>query len=77
MKVEFIVNGGLCLVLSPDTVLEEELLKTLAKQDNTLVQARGGITVFNRTLANALLIGKKSDLEPDGKHDNKPQEKIV
>jgi hypothetical protein len=53
------------------------LLKTLAKQDNTLVQARGGITVFNRTLANALLIGKKSDLEPDGKHDNKPQEKIV
>lgn len=77
MKVEFIVNGGLCLVLSPDTVLEEELLKTLAKQDNTLVQARGGITVFNRTLANALLIGKKSDLEPDGKHDTSSKEKTV
>jgi hypothetical protein len=77
MKVEFIVNGGLCLVLSPDTVLEEELLKTLVKQDNTLVQARGGITVFNRTLANALLIGKKSDLEPDGKHDTSSKEKTV
>ena len=77
MKVEFIVNGGLCLVLSPDTVLEEELLKTLVKQDNTLVQARGGITVFNRTLANALLIGKKSDLDPDGKHDTSSKEKTV
>ena len=77
MKVEFIVNGGLCLVLSPDTVLEEELLKTLVKQDNTLVQARGGITVFNRTLANALLIGKKSDLEPDGKNDTSSKEKTV
>ena len=58
-------------------MLEEELLKTLVKQDNTLVQARGGITVFNRTLANALLIGKKSDLDPDGKHDNSSKEKTV
>jgi hypothetical protein len=64
-------------VLSPDTGLEEELLKTLAKQNNTLVQARGGITVFNRTLANALLIGKKSDLDPDGKDDNASKEKTV
>jgi hypothetical protein len=58
-------------------VLEEELLKTLVKQDNTLVQARGGITVFNRTLANALLIGKKSDLDPDSKHDTSSKEKTV
>jgi hypothetical protein len=58
-------------------VLEEELLKTLVKQDNTLVQARGGITVFNRTLANALLIGKKSDLDSDSKHDNSSKEKTV
>lgn len=58
-------------------MLEEELLKTLVKQDNTLVQARGGITVFNRTLANALLIGKKSDLDPDIKNDNSSKEKTV
>ena len=58
-------------------MLEEELLKTLVKQDNTLVQARGGITVFNRTLANALLIGKKSDLDSDSKHDNSSKEKTV
>jgi hypothetical protein len=64
-------------VLSPDTILEEELLKTLAKQDNTIIQARGGITVFNRTLANALLIGKKTDLDPTGKDDTASKEKIV
>jgi hypothetical protein len=57
--------------------LEEELLKTLAKQDNTILQARGGITVFNRTLANALLIGKKTDLDPTGKDDTSTKEKTV
>jgi hypothetical protein len=30
-----------------------------------LQHARGGITVFNKTLANSLLIGKKSILEPE------------
>jgi len=29
-----------------------------------LQQARSGITIFNKTLPNALLIGKRSILEP-------------
>lgn len=70
MKVEFLVNGCLTLVLSPENVLEEELLKSLIKQDNTLVQARSGITVFNKTLPNALLIGKKSMLDPEKERIN-------
>ena len=65
MQVEFLVNGSLTLVLSPENALEEELLKSLVKQDNILQQARSGITVFNKTLPNALLIGKKSLLEPE------------
>ena len=65
MKVEFLVNGDLTLVLSPENALEEELLKSLVKQENILQQARSGITVFNKTLPNALLIGKKSILEPE------------
>ena len=52
-------------MLSPENALEEELLKSLVKQDNILQQARSGITVFNKTLPNALLIGKKSILEPE------------
>jgi hypothetical protein len=56
-------------VLSPENALEEELLKSLVKQDNILQQARSGITVFNKTLPNALLIGKKSLLEPEKKEE--------
>lgn len=58
-------EGNLCLVLSPENTLEEELIKSLVKQDNVMHQARSGITVFNRTLPNALVIGKKSVLEPE------------
>jgi hypothetical protein len=49
--------------MSPEGALEEELLKTLIKQDNVMQQARAGITVFNKTLGNALVIAKKSVLE--------------
>jgi hypothetical protein len=59
------MNETLTLVLTPENALEEELLKSLVKQDNVLQQARGGITVFNKTLANALIIGKRSVLEPE------------
>ena len=69
MLVEFLVNGSLTLVLSPENALEEELLKSLVKQDNILQQARSGITVFNKTLPNALLIGKKNLLEPEKKEE--------
>jgi hypothetical protein len=64
MHVEFLIgDDGVCLVMSPEGALEEELLKTLVKQDNTMQQARAGITVFNKTLGNALVIAKKSVLE--------------
>ena len=77
MQVEFLANGSLTLVLSPENILEEELLKTLCKQNNVLLQARSGITVFNRTLPNALLIGKKSLLEPDKEKINEIKEKTL
>lgn len=50
--------------MSPESTLEQELLKSLANQDNVIQQARSGITVFNKTLPNALVIGKRSMLEP-------------
>ena len=64
-------------MLSPENALEEELLKSLIKQDNTLLQARSGITVFNKTLPNALLIGKRSILEPEKEKANASKEEIV
>jgi hypothetical protein len=73
MHVEFLIgDDGVCLVMSPEGALEEELLKTLVKQDNTMQQARAGITVFNKTLGNALVIAKKSVLESKkANEDNK------
>lgn len=71
MQIEFLIGDeGVCLVLSPENPLEEELIKTLIKQDNTMQQARAGITVFNKTLGNALIIAKKSVLEPDKRNEN-------
>lgn len=68
MQTEFIVdNGVLSLVLSPENTLEEELIKALVRQDNVIQQARSGITVFNKTLANALVISKRSVMEPEKK----------
>lgn len=60
MNVEFIVNGGVTCLLSPENEMEEQLLKQLAKQTNEITEVRGSIVVFNQTLRNGLVIGKKS-----------------
>lgn len=65
MQVNFLLNENLTLVLSPENPLEEELLKSLIKQDSILQQAIGSIAVFNKTLPNALIIGKRTILEPE------------
>lgn len=68
MQTEFILdNGVLSLLLSPENTLEEELIKSLVKQDNVIQQSRSGITVLNKTLANALVISKRSVMEPEKK----------
>ncbi len=68
MQTEFILdNGVLSLLLSPENTLEEELIKSLVKQDNVIQQSRSGITVLNKTLANALVISKRSAMEPEKK----------
>lgn len=68
MQTEFILdNGVLSLLLSPENTLEEELIKSLVKQDNVIQQSRSGITVLNKTLANALVISKRSVMEPKKK----------
>ena len=68
MQTEFILdNGVLSLLLIPENTLEEELIKSLVKQDNVIQQSRSGITVLNKTLANALVISKRSVMEPEKK----------
>lgn len=60
MKVEFVLNGGVTLLLIPDNPMEEEVIKQLMKQDNELSEIRGGATVLNRSVSSGLVIAKKS-----------------
>jgi hypothetical protein len=59
MQVEFVLNGGVSLILSADTEAEEALLKQLIRQDNDIIDARSSVVVLNKTLKNAIVIAKK------------------
>jgi len=60
MQVEFVLNGRVTLLLIPENLMEEEVIKQLMKQDNELSEIRGGATVLNRTLSSGMVITKKS-----------------
>jgi hypothetical protein len=64
MQVEFIVNGGVSLLFSPENEAEEALLKQMMKQDNDLTEIRSAVTVLSKTFRNGVLIGKKSQTKP-------------
>ena len=78
MQYEFVVNGGVSIVLAPENEMEEHLLKQLMKQDNDIQEIRTTITVLSKTFKNGLVIGKKTptkkeipDLEGNKKEDDK------
>ena len=60
MQADFIVNGGVKLLLIPQTPAEEELVKQLLRQDNELTEIRGQVQVLNKSIKNGLLISAKS-----------------
>jgi hypothetical protein len=63
MQIEFIVNGGVSLLVSPENEMEEHLLKQMMKQDNDMTEIRMNIMVLNKTFKSGILIGKKSSAE--------------
>lgn len=65
MQYEFIVNGGVSILLVPENVMEEELLKQMMKQDNDLQEIRTSVTVLSKTFKNGLVIGKKTPTKKD------------
>ena len=60
MHVEFLVNGGVSLLLSPENEMEEHLLKQLLKQNNELNEIRSSVVVLNKSFPKGILIAKKS-----------------
>lgn len=67
MQIEFLVNGGVALLLSAENEMEEALLKQLMKQQNDLIEIRSSVVVLNKTFRNGVLIGKKSSFNQDKK----------
>ena len=60
MQIEILTNEGVTFLLSPETPLEEELIKALMKQDNGITEFRSPVTVINKTFRSGVVIGKKS-----------------
>ena len=73
MQIEFLVNGGVSLLLSPENEMEEALLKQMMKQDNELTEIRSSVVVLNKTFRNGVLLSKKGSvkMEPEDKSDAK------
>jgi hypothetical protein len=60
MQIEFLVNGGVNILLAPENEMEEALLKQMMKQKNDITEIRTAVVVLNKTFRNGILIGKKS-----------------
>ena len=65
MQYEFVVNGGVSILLVPENEMEEHLLKQMMKQDNDLQEIRTSVTVLSKTFKNGLAIGKKTPTKKD------------
>jgi hypothetical protein len=60
MQIEFLVNGGVSLLIAPDNEMEEALLKQMMKQRNDITEIRTTVHVLNKSFRNGILIGKKT-----------------
>lgn len=80
MQVEFIMNGSVSLILSPENAAEEALLKQLVKQNNDIIEIRSRITVVNKSFSNGVIIGKKelgrTSVETPIDTNEVPEEKV-
>lgn len=59
MKIHSIINGGVTVVLEPETAVEEELLKALTRQKNLVTEVRSQVTIMNKTLKGCVVISKE------------------
>lgn len=73
MQIEFLVNGGISIILSPENDMEIALLKQFCKQKNDITEIRSSIIILNKTHRGGVLIGKetigKSEIDEIKKED--------
>lgn len=71
MKIHSILNGGITIVLEPETAVEEELLKALTRQKSVVTEVRSQVTIMNKTLKGCILISKENSAEEETSIDKK------
>lgn len=59
MQTQFLLNGSVSLVLSPENEAEEALIKLLLKQENDIVEIRTNVHVLNKSYSNGVVIAAK------------------
>ena len=74
MQAQFLLNGSVSLVLSPENDAEEALIKMMLKQQNDIVEIRTNIHVLNKSYSNGIVIGLKGKYA--GKNDKEQEEKM-
>jgi len=70
MKYDFLVNGNVTLVLTPENMMEEELLKSLAKQDNEIIELRSAAHILNKTVKGVIITKRVAPAKTDTISDN-------
>lgn len=59
MHTQFVTNGEIKLIISPENEHEKQLLKALLKQDNDFIEYRTPVTVIDKTFTDSVVIGKR------------------
>ena len=78
MQIEFLVNGGVSLLLAPENEMEEALLKQMMKQRNDITEIRTTVHVLNKSFRNGILVGKKNlGIMPNENAPDEDREEIV
>ncbi len=60
MKVDIIINDTTSVILTPENELDTQVLKSLCKQSNDIIEIRSGASLLSKQLSpNSVLICKE------------------
>lgn len=63
MKVEFVVNDAVTLVLCPETEMEIQILKSFLKQTNEIIEVRGTASIMSKSIRGSIVICKRDSVK--------------
>jgi len=77
MKVETVCNGKVTLIITPETSLDEEILKSILQQKNEIVEIRGTAALVHKTISSGLLISSTESNIVDKNKDSEVNDSLT